>query len=137
MGMGSPFEATLPYRATRLAVWAASDILLTFGAQSGTAWYQPLRLCHASFGYTHTRCPSIFSAAAAACFAQPPLSLAAICLPMRWVACCDSFPCCHSAALLLMSAHVGVEIHWLHGWAHVGGAITSRRSSLKRVVSLS
>ncbi len=135
--MGSPFEATLPYRVMHLTVWAADDILLALGAQSVAALYQPLRLCHASLGSLAIRCLSIFSAATAACFAQSPLSPAVICLPVRWAAYCDSFPCCHSAALLSISTHVGVEIHWLCGWARVGGATTSRWSSLRQVVSLS
>ncbi len=137
MGMGSPFEATLPYRATRSAVWVASDILLAFSVRLVAALYQPFRLRYASFGSPAAKCPSIFSAAAAARCARSPLSPAAICLPMKWAACCDSFPCCRSAALLSMNAHVGAEIHWLRGWARVSGATTSRRSSLKRVASSS
>ena len=138
LGMGSPFEDTLPYRAMRSAVWMRSDILFAFGVQSVAALNQPLRLCHSSFvGSSAARCPSIFSAAAAVCFAQSPLSPAAICLLMRRVVCCNSFPCCRSTTHFLMSAHVGAEICWLRGWACVGGATTSRQSSSKRVGSSS
>jgi hypothetical protein len=135
--MGSPFEATLSYRAMHSAVWVASDILLALGAQSAAALYQPLRLPHASFDSLAVICPLIIYVATAAHFGWSPLSLVVIFLLMRRAACCNSFPCCCSAALLSMSAQVRTEINWLHGWACVGGATTLRWSSSKRVVSLS
>ncbi len=59
MERGSLFEATFPYRATRLAVWAASDFLLALGVQLVAAFYHPLRVHHTSLDSQTTRCPSI------------------------------------------------------------------------------
>ena len=129
---------TLPYNAMRLAVWAASNMGLAVGAHSDVALYHPFKQCHASFNSLPTRCPLIFSAAVAARCLQLPLSPAAIYLPVRQDACCNSFPCyCRSIALLSMSAQVGAKTQELCGCVCLGGATTSSRSSSKIALSSS
>ena len=101
------------------------------------ALYHPLRVHHASFGSPAARRPLLFSAANNTRFAWSPLSLAAICLPMRQASSWDSFPCCRNPAFLSMSAHLGAEIHWLRGCSYKCGASMLRQSSSKRVGSSS
>ncbi len=131
MGRGSLGEGTLPYNATRSAVWAASDMGLAVGARLDAALYHPFKHHHASFVSPPTRCPSIFSTTVAARCFWLPLSPALICLWMRQDVLCGSFPCCCSIALLLMSAQVGAEIQE-RGCACLGSATTSSQSSSNR-----
>ena len=129
IGTFSPGGGTFPYSVTRSAVWTASDTRLAAGVRSDAALYHPFKHRHASFVSPPARCTSIFSAAVAARCRRSPDSPALICLPMRRDACCDNFPCCRSAALLSISAHVGARIQELRGCVRGGGTTTSSRSS--------
>jgi hypothetical protein len=120
MGIGAPGGKTLPYNAMHLGVWMASNMGLAVRAHSDATLYHPFKQWHTYFSSLPARCPLIFSAAVAVRCFWLYLSSAAICLPMRQDAYCDSFPCCCSIALLSMSAQVGAEIQELHGvfvWA--------------------
>jgi hypothetical protein len=132
MGRSSPREGTLPYNATRSAVWAASNMGLAVGVRLDEALYHPFMHRHASFLSPPARCPLIFSATVAARCFRLPVSPVLICHPMRQAVRCGSFPCGPSVALLSMSAQVGAEIQELHGCARLGGATTSSQSSSNR-----
>ena len=129
---GSPGEGTFPYNATHLAVWAASDIGLAVGACLDATRYHPFKHRHASFVSPPAKCISMFFATVAARRRRSPNSPALICLPMRQNISCDNFPCCQSAALLSICAHVGAEIQELCGCVCMGGTMTLSRSSSNR-----
>ena len=132
MGRGSPGEGTLPYNATRSAVWAASDMGLAVGACLDAARYHLFKHCHASYVSLPAKCILMFSMTVAASCCRLPDSPALIYLSMRRDICCDNVPCCQSAALLSICAHVGAKIQELRVCACLGGATTSSRSSSNR-----
>ena len=136
IGRGSPGERTVPYNATHLAVWAASDIGLAVGARSDVVRYHPFKHHHTSFVSPPARCISMFSATVTARCRRSPDSPALICFLMRQDIHCNNFPCCQSTALLSICAHVGAEIQELRGCVCMGGATTSSRSFSNREQSL-